>query len=60
MRSKSGKGRLPVFVTVLLTNVSAWSIIIAFSFSAAMDVFFGVYPARKASLQEPIQALRYE
>jgi putative ABC transport system permease protein len=36
------------------------SIITAFTFSAAVGVFLGVYPARKAALQDPIQALRYE
>jgi putative ABC transport system permease protein len=51
---------IPVFVTVLPTSVSVWSILLAFFFSAAVGVFFGVYPARKASLQDPIQALRYE
>jgi putative ABC transport system permease protein len=51
---------IPVFVTVLPTSVSLWSIVTAFSFSVAVGVFFGVYPARKASLQDPIQALRYE
>ncbi len=51
---------IPVFVTVLPTSVSAWSIMMAFFFSAAVGIFFGVYPARKAALQDPIQALRYE
>jgi putative ABC transport system permease protein len=51
---------IPVFVDVLPTSVSAWSILMAFFFSAAVGVFFGVYPARKAALQDPIQALRYE
>jgi putative ABC transport system permease protein len=51
---------IPVFVTVLPTSVSLWSIVTAFSFSVAVGVFFGVYPARKASHQDPIQALRYE
>jgi putative ABC transport system permease protein len=51
---------IPMFVDVLPTSVSAWSILMAFFFSAAVGVFFGVYPARKAALQDPIQALRYE
>jgi putative ABC transport system permease protein len=51
---------IPIFVTVLPTSVSLWSIAMAFSFSMAVGVFFGVYPARKASLQDPISALRYE
>ncbi len=51
---------IPVFVDVLPTSVSAWSILMAFFFSGAVGIFFGVYPARKAALQDPIQALRYE
>lgn len=51
---------LPNFIEFLPTHLAWWSVIVAFLFSAAVGIFFGVYPARKASLYDPIIALRYE
>lgn len=51
---------IPYFVEFLPAHLTLWSVVVAFFFSFAVGVFFGVYPARKASLQDTIVALRYE
>lgn len=48
------------FFSGMSTKVSLFSIILAFSVSAAIGIIFGYWPAQKAAKLNPIEALRYE
>jgi len=64
-------GAIGIALGVGISRLLAWkqqwpivlspaAIFLAFGFAAAIGVFFGFYPARKASRLDPIEALRYE
>ena len=47
-------------MTPLPTYVSLWSVVVGLLFSATVGVFFGLYPAMRASRLDPVDSLRYE
>jgi len=55
-----GGSQIASYFTGWPSVISINMVFISFGFAALIGVFFGIYPARKASKLDPIEALRYE
>jgi putative ABC transport system permease protein len=54
---------IPIMVTLtsgIRTALSLWPVLLAFGISVSIGIVFGMYPARRAALLDPIEALRYQ
>jgi putative ABC transport system permease protein len=51
---------LTAWLSPLPSETPAWAVALGFLVSVSVGLFFGIYPAWKASTLDPIESLRYE